>query len=66
MIKINGKDSLEMQGKSITQMLSALEYDPLHVAVEYNLKMLDKDDYDKTMISDGDEIEIVTFMGGGK
>lgn len=66
MIKINGKDSLEMQGKSITQMLSALEYDPLHVAVECNFKMLDKDDYDKTMISDGDEIEIVTFMGGGK
>ncbi len=34
-------------------------------AVELNLKIVNKEDYDSTFIKDGDNIEIVSFAGGG-
>lgn len=66
MIKINGKTENDTQNLTITEMLKKFAYVPAHVAVEYNLEMLEKDKFDSTVIKDGDEIEIVTFMGGGK
>lgn len=34
-------------------------------AVELNLKIINKEDYDSTFIKDGDNVEIVSFAGGG-
>lgn len=34
-------------------------------AVELNLKIINKEDYNSTLIKDGDSIEIVSFAGGG-
>jgi sulfur carrier protein len=41
------------------------EYKPSQVAVEKNLEIVSKADYDSTIINESDVIEVVTFMGGG-
>jgi sulfur carrier protein len=35
------------------------------VAVELNLDILPKGDYEKTALADGDLVEVVHFVGGG-
>jgi sulfur carrier protein len=42
-----------------------LEIDPRRVAVEHNLVVLKRDLFDRTTVREGDDIEIVNFVGGG-
>ena len=64
-IRVNG-DPLELAGEiSILQLLEQLQIDPRRVAVEHNLTIVKRDKYAATTIADGDEIEIVNFVGGG-
>jgi sulfur carrier protein len=46
-------------------LLAELEIDPRIVAVEHNVVVVKKHQYETTMIAEGDEIEIVRFVGGG-
>ncbi len=36
------------------------------VTVQLNGNILERDEYDKTFLKDGDEIEFIFYMGGGK
>ena len=64
-IRVNG-DPLELAGEiTILQLLEQLRIDPRRVAVEHNLTIIKRDKYGATPIADGDEIEIVNFVGGG-
>lgn len=64
MVKING-ESLDIAGKTITEYLAATNYDPKRIAVERNGDIVPKAKYDKTILMDGDSIEVVSFVGGG-
>jgi len=64
-IKLNG-DQRDMPGPlSVSALLEQLEIDSRRVAVELNLNVVKKTAYDSSLINDGDEIEIVNFVGGG-
>ena len=64
-IRVNG-DPLEVPGElTVLQLLERLEIDPRIVAVEHNLTILKRDRYATTTIAEGDEVEIVRFVGGG-
>lgn len=64
-IKLNG-DPREIQGPlSVSALLEQLEIDARRVAVELNLTVVKKPLYDTSVIRDGDEVEIVNFVGGG-
>lgn len=64
-IRVNG-EPLEIDGPiSITTLLAHLRIDPRRVAVEHNLTVVKRLLYDATAVSEGDEIEIVNFVGGG-
>jgi thiamine biosynthesis protein ThiS len=64
-IRLNG-DPAEIEGpKTILQLLEDLQIDPRLVAVEQNLTILKRDRYATSAINEGDEIEIVNFVGGG-
>ena len=65
MVKING-EPIAAAGKSVAAYLAEAGYDSRAVAVEYNEVILPKADYEKTIIADGDVIEIVCSMGGGR
>ena len=64
MVKINGKE-LNIAGKSVSEYLATTNYDPKRIAVERNGDIVPKAQYDKTMLCDGDVVEVVSFVGGG-
>ena len=64
MVKVNG-DITSFDGKTVTELLAENGYDPKRVAVELNLDILPKAQYDSTVLKDGDSVEVVSFVGGG-
>ena len=50
---------------TVTALLSQLEIDPRRVAVEHNVVVLKRAAFDETMVQEGDQVEIVNFVGGG-
>ena len=64
-IRLNG-DPREIPGPlSVSALLVQLDIDARRVAVELNLNVVKKAAYDSSLINDGDEVEIVNFVGGG-
>ena len=64
-IRVNG-DPVELPAElTILQLLEQLRIDPRLVAVEHNLSIIKRARYESTSIGDGDQIEIVNFVGGG-
>lgn len=63
-ILVNGERK-EVGPLSVLGLLENLEIDPRRVAVELNLEILPKSDFETTTLQDGDRIEIVHFVGGG-
>ena len=65
MIQLNG-DPLEVSGPlTVSELLARLEIDSRRVAVERNLVVLKRAAFDATVVGEGDQIEIVNFVGGG-
>ena len=65
-IKLNGKDEEFNDGLSLAALLQKLEIRPETVAVELNLDIVSRDKRAESMLKDGDEVEIVKFVGGGR
>lgn len=64
-IRLNG-DAHELAGPlSISALLATLGIDARRVAVEHNLVVIKRHAYDSTTVNEGDEVEIVNFVGGG-
>jgi thiamine biosynthesis protein ThiS len=65
-IRLNG-EPFEIAGGpvSISELLATLNIDPRIVAVEHNVVVIKRQQYDDTMVREGDEVEIVRFVGGG-
>ena len=64
-IRVNG-EPYEIAGPAtLSALLADLEIDPRAVAVEHNLVVIRRDRYESTTIAEGDEVEIVNFVGGG-
>lgn len=64
-IRLNG-DPFEIASPlSISELLAHLNIDPRRVAVEHNLDIIKRARYDTTIINEGDEVEVVNFVGGG-
>ena len=64
-IRLNG-DSHEVAAPlSVAALLEQLDIDARRVAVELNLIVVKKAAYDSAVINEGDEVEIVNFVGGG-
>jgi thiamine biosynthesis protein ThiS len=65
LIRLNG-DPHEVAGPlTVSELLARLHIEPRRVAVELNLVVLKRVAFDTTTIQEGDEVEIVNFVGGG-
>jgi len=64
-IKLNGDPHDIPQPLSVSALLATLAIDARRVAVEHNLAVVKKAAYDTSIVRDGDEVEIVNFVGGG-
>jgi thiamine biosynthesis protein ThiS len=64
-ITLNG-EPYELGGPlTVTELLSHLEIDARRVAVEHNVTVLKRTAFDDTIVREGDQVEIVNFVGGG-
>jgi len=64
-ITLNG-DRFELPGPmTVSELLRQLNIDGRRVAVEHNLVVLRRGTFDTTLVADGDQIEVVNFVGGG-
>jgi thiamine biosynthesis protein ThiS len=64
-IRLNGDPHELAAPLTIAALLDSLAIDTRRVAVERNLTVVKRAEYDKTMVEEGDEVEIVNFVGGG-
>ncbi len=64
-ITLNGKPETVQAGFTVAQLLGIKGVNPARVAVELNRRILKRDEYESTRLSDGDVVEVVTFVGGG-
>lgn len=65
MITINGQTFNNLDGTSLLDYLKSNSYSLSKVAIERNGDIVPKAQYDKTIMCNGDMIEIVHFVGGG-
>ncbi len=65
-IILNGESHKIAAGLVIAGLLENLDLDPTKVAVERNLEIVPKTTYQDVELLNGDRLEIVYFMGGGK
>jgi len=64
-IQLNGEPFDLPALLSVSALLARLEIDARRVAVELNLSVLKRLTFDQITIKDGDEVEVVNFVGGG-
>lgn len=64
MVKING-EMLAKDGMNVADVLTEMNINPQNVAVELNEEIVPKASYGSTVLSDGDVLEVVRFVGGG-
>jgi len=64
-LQVNGK-RVELDAPTpLLAYLEKLGVDPRAVAVEHNSEIIERADYEKVVLREGDRIEIVRMVGGG-
>ena len=64
-IHVNGETREIAEGSSVRDLLRNLELQADRVAVEINLKIIDRAEFAQYVLHENDEIEILSFIGGG-
>ncbi|MFA5143211.1 MAG: sulfur carrier protein ThiS [Candidatus Omnitrophota bacterium] len=64
-IKINGKEEVVDKQENIARLVSSKGFVPEHIVVEHNLRIVPKEEWGKTALRENDNVEIVSFVGGG-
>lgn len=64
-ITVNGEPREVPSGQSVAGLLDALNIASERVAVELNKSIVRKRDWREVTVSNGSQIEIVEFVGGG-
>lgn len=63
-ITVNGNEQDTTDGTTVHDLIAQHQLTPQKVAIELNRRLLRTEKYD-TVLKAGDEVEIVTFVGGG-
>src|SRR2546421_3690200 len=64
-VTLNGKPRKVHDGLSLLELLEELDVQPSRVVVEHNRGIRRRDDFKTAKVRDGDELELVYFVGGG-
>ncbi len=64
-IRVNGEHRRVIGGISLADLANELGLEPTKVAVERNLEVVPRSTLADVLVEDGDELEIVHFVGGG-
>lgn len=64
-VTVNSADRELPEASTIVAMLEQLQFDPRRVAVEVNRQVIPRIAHTEHRLTNGDQIEIVTLVGGG-
>ncbi|HEY7128986.1 MAG TPA: sulfur carrier protein ThiS [Nitrospira sp.] len=64
-IQVNGLPRGCRSGSTVGDLLRELDVKTERVAVELNLEILDRKDFELRSLKEGDRVEILSFIGGG-
>lgn len=64
-ILLNGEPFDAPDAVTVSTLLAQLDIDARRVAVEHNLTVLKRAAFASTILHEGDQVEIVNFVGGG-
>lgn len=64
-VTINGKPVSLEQAIPIRELLLSADVPPNYLAVEVNAEVVPRERHDSQLVRDGDQIEVVTLVGGG-
>lgn len=64
-IRVNGQPRDCRSGSTVGDLLRELEIKTDRVAVELNLEIVDREDFEHRSLKQGDRLEILSFIGGG-
>lgn len=64
-IVVNGEQREAPAGARVSDLLASLELPAAKVAVELNREIVPRSGYAARELAEGDEVEIVHFVGGG-
>ena len=64
-ISVNGEHRRVVAGMTIAELATELGLEPTKVAVERNMEVVPRSTLAQVRVEDGDDFEIVTFVGGG-
>ncbi|MFA5795288.1 MAG: sulfur carrier protein ThiS [Candidatus Brocadiia bacterium] len=64
-ITVNGEKKELAEGLTVRGLLEKSGIVTNQVAVEVNLQIIPKTDFDKYVIKQDDKVEIISFVGGG-
>ena len=65
-VQLNGERcEFVQQELLLSELIQELSLVPQRIAVEVNKQIVRRDEWERTAIKEGDQIEIVHFVGGG-
>lgn len=64
-ILCNGRQQDIDQGTTLADLLADLELPADSVVAEINQKIIDRDQYETLKLTQGDQVELIRFVGGG-
>lgn len=64
MITLNGKEK-DYFNITVEELLVKEGYENIRVAIELNGEIIRRNSFGRTLIKDGDNVEVVSFVGGG-
>jgi sulfur carrier protein len=64
-LHINGDQRGFPDGLTVAALVAQLSMKPDRVAVELNLEIVPRSQWETTALKDGDKLEVVHFVGGG-
>jgi thiamine biosynthesis protein ThiS len=65
-LHINGEQRDFTDGLTVAELVAQLGMKPDRVAVELNMEIVPRAQWETTTLKNGDKLEVVHFVGGGK
>jgi len=62
---VNGEPQELSDALTVAELIARLDLNGRRIAVEVNREILPRETYTGHVLADGDEVEIVQFVGGG-
>ena len=64
-IKVNGEPVQIDAPMTVERLLDTVDVPPNYLAVELNAEVVPREEYSTQQVSEGDDLEVVTLVGGG-